>query len=140
MNHIPKARLYSPSSLLRLSLAAVGTNKLKKFLKYFSLTLISLFISCSPSKTAKPTNNTPKVHIVEMLASQFEPSDVTVDSGDVVNWINRDSTPHQLVGIYGNKFQSGILGYGKSFSRFFEKSTTYVCIIHPEMIGVVKVR
>ncbi len=106
---------------------------------YFSLFLISLLISCAPSKTAKPTN-TSKVHIIEILASQFEPSDVTVDSGDVVKWINRDSAAHQLAGFYGNKFQSGILGYGESVSRSFEKSTSYVCIIHPEMLGVVRVR
>jgi len=106
---------------------------------YSPLILVFLLIACAPSKTAKPAN-TPKVHIIEMLASQFEPADVTIDSGDVITWINRDFTAHQLVGFYGKKFQSGIMGYGESVSRSFEKSTSYACIIHPEMLGVVRVR
>lgn len=117
----------------------MGVNNLKRFLKYIPLILISLFLSCFPSKIAKPTN-TPQVHIVEMLASQFEPSVVTVDSGDVVKWINRDLTAHQLVGFYGENWRSGVLGYGKSYSWSFQKTSSYACIIHPEMLGVVRVR
>lgn len=138
MNHTFKARLFS-SSRLRLSPAAMETNNLKRFLKYIPLALIFLLISCSPSKIAKPTH-TPKVHIVEIFGSQFKPSELTVDSGDVVKWINRDFTTHQLVGFYGENWRSSILGFGESVSQSFERLSSYACIIHPEMLGVVNVR
>ena len=117
----------------------MGTINLEKYSTYLLLVFIFLSSSCSPSKIGKPTH-TPQVHIVEILASQYEPSVLTIQSGDVVKWINRDTAPHQLAGFFGEKLQTGILSQGKSYSRVIKVSTSYACVIHPEMLGSVIVR
>ena len=76
---------------------------------------------------------------VEIKGFAFVPSEITVDAGDAVTWINRDSATHTLS---GKGWDSGVLGKGATFSRTFDRSGTYTydCEFHPSMVGRVVVK
>lgn len=93
------------------------------------------------------TNNATD-HRVAIKNSAFDPSSVTVKSGDTVTWVNEDSTQHlvasdphpthtDLPGL-----QSGSLSQGQSYTFTFVKVGTfgYHCHLHPSMKGTVVVQ
>jgi Copper binding proteins, plastocyanin/azurin family len=68
----------------------------------------------------------------------FSPATVTVDAGDSVTWTNGGREPHTAT---GDGFDTGRLGPGESGSASFSRagSFSYVCSIHPNMQGTVRV-
>ena len=76
---------------------------------------------------------------VEIKGFAFVPSEITVNAGDAVTWINRDSASHTLS---GKDWDSGVLARGATFSRTFDSSGTYTyeCEFHPSMVGRVVVK
>jgi predicted secreted protein with PEFG-CTERM motif len=77
----------------------------------------------------------------------FTPSEVTVDIGSEVTWINDDSAAHTVTsgdiesGLDG-QFDSSLFMAGKTFSYKFEKvgEFPYFCQVHPWMKGTVIVQ
>jgi plastocyanin len=69
----------------------------------------------------------------------FSKNDLFVLKGTTIRWTNFDSAVHEIVS-YG-LFDSKVLENGKSFSFTFAKPGEYyyLCILHPEMIGKIKV-
>ena len=73
----------------------------------------------------------------------FIPDTITVETGQIVRWENRDPTPHRIVFTDANgrdtNTESGILAAAQSYSRKFTAAGTYpyYCKIHPEMKGTV---
>jgi plastocyanin len=63
-----------------------------------------------------------------------------VAPGGTVTWTNSGKAPHTVTADNGS-FDSGIFGAGKSFSHVFqtEGTYTYVCTLHPQMTGSVRV-
>jgi len=73
----------------------------------------------------------------------FSPKALTVAVGDTVTWTNEDSAPHTVTVTSGpEKFDSGTLQQGESFSYTFTKAGTYdyYCAVHPDMTASVTVR
>ena len=72
---------------------------------------------------------------------QFGPAEVTIHTGDSVEWVNRDQTIHNVVSREG-KFVSPGLDTGDRFSFVFDRAGdyAYLCALHPHMVGVVHVR
>jgi plastocyanin len=70
----------------------------------------------------------------------YQPASITVHTGDSVTWTNRDTAPHSATGK-GGSFDTGVFGKGKSGSHTFDKAGTfaYICSVHPNMHGTVKV-
>jgi plastocyanin len=70
----------------------------------------------------------------------FAPASVTVNVGDSVTWANSGPTDHTATASDGS-FDTGTLGKGRSGSHTFAKAGTfgYICSIHPNMHGTVKV-
>ena len=68
----------------------------------------------------------------------FDPTSVTISTGDTVRWTNMDSADHTAT---GSAFDSGILEEGDSYEFTFTETGTfeYNCSIHPEMQGTVTV-
>jgi plastocyanin len=68
----------------------------------------------------------------------YAPATISVDAGDTVNWTNRDSADHTAT---GDDFDTGVLAEGQSGSFTFRDAGTfsYVCTIHPNMKGTVRV-
>lgn len=75
----------------------------------------------------------------------FRPEPLTIRIGTTVVWTNKDVAPHTVThGTYvkrGGAFDSGTLRQGQSFAFTFNRAGnyTYSCLIHPEMVGTVKV-
>ena len=75
---------------------------------------------------------------VTMQDYRFSPSTVTVAPGDSVTWTNAGKQPHTAT---GDGFDTGTLKPGASGSATFSDagSFAYVCSIHPNMRGTVRV-
>ena len=76
---------------------------------------------------------------------QYQPDPLEIAVGTTVVWTNQDAAPHTVThGTYvkrGGAFDSGTRTQGQSFAFTFDEAGNYpyTCIIHPEMIGTVKV-
>ena len=75
----------------------------------------------------------------------FRPEPLTIRIGTTVMWTNKDVAPHTVThGTYVNRggaFDSGTLQQGQSFAFTFNRAGDYpyFCLIHPTMVGTVKV-
>jgi hypothetical protein len=68
----------------------------------------------------------------------FSPATITVNAGESVTWVNAGEEPHNAV---GDNFSTALLDAGKSGSKSFATAGTfaYICTVHPQMKGTVKV-
>jgi plastocyanin len=78
---------------------------------------------------------------VQIKDFMFEPVSLSVKSGSVVTWTNKDDGPHTVASDAG-LFRSGALDTGERFTFKFDKPGTYhyVCSVHPKMVGTIVVR
>ena len=74
----------------------------------------------------------------------YFPSEITIDVGYTIEWVNYDTEAHTvtsrtLEGGPSGEFDSGLINYGKKFSHTFDKSGEfyYFCTLHPWMSGNV---
>ncbi len=73
----------------------------------------------------------------------FHPATMTVAAGTRVTWVNRDETPHTILGAgMPAAFKSGALDTGDKFAFVFANpgSYKYFCSIHPQMVGTIVVK
>lgn len=85
-------------------------------------------------KEATPTPETTNSITIENFA--YSPSSTTVKVGTTVTWTNKDSVAHTVTTSSGpEKFDSGSLASGKTFSFTFTKAGDYkyFCSFHPSM-------
>jgi plastocyanin len=70
----------------------------------------------------------------------YSPRSITVDRGDTVLWTNNGKVPEGHT-VTGDGFDSGVLHQGDTYSHEFSSTGTfnYVCTLHPNMKGTVKV-
>jgi plastocyanin len=92
----------------------------------------------APTAPLNPTQAPPTVHQVQINASGFSPKVLTIQAGDIVNWTNMDSSPHQVTDDPHLWF-SPILPGGKAFAKTFPNAGTisYHCHIHHEMTATL---
>ena len=78
---------------------------------------------------------------VEIKSFAFGPAELQVAPGTTVTWINRDQTVHNIVSGQG-KFASKGMDTDDRYSFTFEQAGdySYLCALHPHMIGSVHVR
>ena len=88
----------------------------------------------SVAQTAAPTR-------IVVKNFMFQPTSLTVKVGSTVTWTNMDEEPHTVVSTSG-LFRSNGLDTKDSFSFKFDKAGTYtfVCSIHPQMVGKIIVQ
>jgi Plastocyanin len=74
-----------------------------------------------------------------MTNFKFNPSEIIINKGETITWINNDSAIHNVV---GDAFKSGNIAKGQQFSYTFNETGTfsYVCTYHPGMTGKVTVK
>jgi plastocyanin len=73
----------------------------------------------------------------------FDKAQLTVSTGDIVNFTNNDKTAHNiLINGEGVSLNSGLQQPGQTFSAPFVKPGTYqvTCAIHPKMKMTVVVK
>jgi plastocyanin len=82
-----------------------------------------------------------KLIYIQIKNFTFQPTNLIINVGDTVKWINNDSIIHTATS-YDNLFNSGDLHYSDSYSFTFNKKGTfkYYCIPHPYMIGSIIVK
>ena len=96
----------------------------------------------SPAATNRPASvaHTSSTTSVSMQDFLFSPASVTVHVGDLVTWHNAGKQPHTATADDGS-FDTGTVVAGQSASHEFTQAGTftYVCTIHPNMKGTVRV-
>lgn len=72
---------------------------------------------------------------------EYDPATITVPSGTVVTFTNRDSTPHTATSKESGAFESGSIDTGESGEVKLEEAGTfaYYCAFHPFMKGTIEV-
>ena len=77
---------------------------------------------------------------VTMRDFSFSPGTVTIHVGDTVAWHNSGQAPHNATGS-GGSFSTQTINGGQSTSHTFSSAGTfsYICTIHPQMHGTVRV-
>src|ERR1051325_3848660 len=77
----------------------------------------------------------------DQLSWGFNPPSLTVSVGDTVQFVNDGREPHSFTSQGSSTFDSGELAPGGTFSFTFDQAGTYpyVCFIHPQMQGVIRV-
>jgi plastocyanin len=75
---------------------------------------------------------------VSIVEFAFEPATLQVAAGETVGWRNDGLAPHTVTGDFAD---SGVLEPGQTFSHTFAESGefSYVCAIHPDMTGTIRV-
>jgi plastocyanin len=71
-----------------------------------------------------PANALAATRTVNIYGSIFRPASVTIKTGDVIRWVNRDNANHQVVADDGT-FASPILRQGRSYSHTFRAIGTF---------------
>jgi plastocyanin len=92
----------------------------------------------APKPAAKPRAIAAASGSVQMRDFSFSPATITVDVGDSVTWVNAGEEPHNAV---GDNFSTSLLDAGESGAKSFSTAGTfaYICTVHPQMKGTVKV-
>jgi plastocyanin len=78
-------------------------------------------------------------HTVVIDALQYQPETVTVKAGDTIVWVNKDPFPHTVTAK--GVFHSREIAAGKSWKYRPRKAGEfgYICTLHPNMKGTLKV-
>ncbi len=109
------------------------------------------------TKTVPTTQSTPQGYTVEITSAGFNPKELTVNAGDTVTFVNKDSSPHRPAsavhpthsvypesgGCIGSKFDAcKNLGQGESWSFTFNQKGTwkYHDHLNPGFTGTIIVK
>jgi plastocyanin len=79
---------------------------------------------------------------VTIQTVKYSPEAVEIKTGETVEWINNDLTPHTVTSQTGSELNSGSIEPGSSWSHKFDQAGTfpYYCTFHTEMKGTITVK
>ena len=83
--------------------------------------LVLTLAAASPTAASGPSATTVTVRIT---SKGFDPTSVSIQNGDVVQWTNTDKAPHQVVADDGS-FKSDVLQPGATYSHAFSSAGTF---------------
>lgn len=108
------------------------------------LMALGLIVSLSGCASGKPElvpsdDSAKPVVTVRAIDNKFEPADVEIEKGQAVRWVFEGTNQHDVVSDDGS-FVSELV-YDGSYTHVFNDlgDFRYICSIHPEMVGNVKV-
>ncbi|WP_026452297.1 plastocyanin/azurin family copper-binding protein [Aequorivita capsosiphonis] len=107
-------------------------------LTVFSIGLVTIFFLSTGFKKMETNQKTPTTHIVTIYQMKFDPENIKVKKGDIVEWVNKDFVPHDVTEI-DKKWTSKPLKQDDTFSKVITKDFNYFCSIHLVMKGSVTV-
>jgi plastocyanin len=86
-------------------------------------------------------SRTPTSYTVTIDAARFQPPLSVVRVGDVITWVNKDLVPHTATSRTGG-FDSGAIEPGKSWTYTATRpgDFPYLCVFHPTMTGLLRVK
>lgn len=119
----------------RLRISRTASMRTALFAFAFSLILCTLAFTAGQ----RPK---PKTHTVTMEGIRFQPEELTVASGDVIVWLNKDLVAHTATSSESGIFDSQLIAPGKSwkFTARTKGNVAYVCTYHPGMKGMLHVK
>ena len=103
--------------------------------------LVAALALLSASGSATPPARAIKSYTITIENMQFSPSQLSVQRGDRIVWVNKDLFPHTVTA--GNKaLDSGTINAGGSWTYVTDKPGEYAysCTFHPTMKGAITVR
>lgn len=83
-----------------------------------------------------------KTHYVAIRKFEFEPAEITVVVGDIVEWTNEDIAPHTATEFEDTDWDTGELSKGQAGAVTFSTpgESEYFCVFHPHMRGRILVK
>jgi len=115
--------------------------KNKKAVLLIVLVVLNFCLAAWGDDAATVGTSDDKKNTIEIKDFVFNPSTITVKSGETITWINRDEEPHTIVSV-GKKFQkSSALDTDQKFTITAGAPGTYeyFCSVHPKMTGTIVV-
>ncbi len=90
--------------------------------------------------SGRPANASAKHHDVTIKSFAFEPSVITVKTGDTITWTNLDIAPHTATDL-DHEWDTGELARTDSgkITVTPEMDGEYFCVFHPHMRGHIEV-
>jgi plastocyanin len=90
----------------------------------------------------RPHSAPARRHLIEIRGVKFVPSDLSVQRGDTVIWVNRDIVPHTATFSPDSAWKSGPLQQGDSARYLIQRAgdQPYFCEFHPSMTGKLVVQ
>ena len=82
----------------------------------------------------------PEVHTIVISAMQFSPTELTLQKGDTVIFLNKDLVVHDITQEPDKAWSSSNLSPGQSYRMAVRESSNYYCSIHPTMKGKLVVQ
>ena len=96
-----------------------------------------LFASCGTGNGDGPGQRPPRSHVIEIRDMAFHPTDLVVQAGDTLEWINHDFVPHTATAP-DSSWTSPPLAQGERWRLVVPPSaSTYLCAFHPTMTARV---
>ena len=108
-----------------------------------ALVLVAGLAACGDDTDAGDQASAPAPPSVEIERSRYAPAELSVASGDEVEFTNLDGFDHTVTSAADSpvEFDSGSFGQDETFTQRFEEPGTYdyFCEIHPTMRGTIVV-
>lgn len=82
----------------------------------------------------------PKVYTVIISKMKFTPSELVVEKGSKVVWINKEFYPHDVTDELKKTWSSKLLNQDQSWSKIITKNESYFCNLHKTMKGKIIVK
>lgn len=99
----------------------------------------------SQEESPSPLSIMEEEKVVSIVANSgsnsYNPNPIEIKVGDMVTWINDDSSRHTVTSSNDSTFDSDVLRTGETFSFTFDNvgEYPYFCTLHPSMVGTVVV-
>jgi plastocyanin len=102
----------------------------------FALSLMWCTVAFTAGERRKST-----IHTVTIEDMKFQPEELTVASGDVVVWVNKDLVAHTATSTETGIFDSKLIAPDKSWKFTARKkgALAYGCTYHPAMRAMLHV-
>jgi plastocyanin len=84
-------------------------------------------------------SGTPAKHTVTMDITGYSPATLTVKKGDTVTWVNKDVMPHTATAARGFDSRSVAPNAKWTYRATQAGEFPYICTLHPNMKGTLKV-
>ena len=97
----------------------------------------------APAETqaASSSSSTGDEITVTIKGFAFQPAEVDAKVGQTIKWVNEDDAPHNAVAQNGGNLKTKTFEKGGSDTFTLDAPGTiqYICTVHPQMKGTIKV-
>jgi plastocyanin len=102
------------------------------------LIVVAALVLVTGAAQSKPR---PRTHTVTIAEMRFTPETLSIASGDLIVWVNKDLVPHTATSKEAG-FDSRTIEPGASWSVRLRKAGkfAYVCTLHPTMKAALQVK